>query len=102
MGNAVASWLFEKITGVELADTQSGLRAYNAGYLEVFLDISGERCEYEMNCLLYCAIEKKQMEQISIDTVYERNNASSHFRVSADTLKIFKVMVTGRLNRKEY
>lgn len=93
LGNRVSTWIFEKVTGLMLTDTQSGLRVYNSDYLSSFIQIHGERYEYELNCLFFCAKEKFQMEQTVIHTIYEENNTSSHFRVVVDTLKICKVMI---------
>lgn len=93
LGNCMSSWLFKKITGEALSDTQSGLRAYSASYLPFFIQIPGERYEYELNSLLFCAREKLRMEQIFINTIYEKNNTSSHFCTVTDTLRICQSVV---------
>ena len=51
-GNSLTKELFKIQTGVELADTQTGLRAFTTNLIPFMLKIEGQRYEYEMNMLL--------------------------------------------------
>ena len=55
--------------------------------------ITGERFEYEMNVLIACAREKIPMPAITIETVYENENAGTHFHPVRDSIRIYKVLL---------
>ena len=41
------------------------------------MDIEGERYEYEMNVLLYCAENDIRIEEMSIETIYHDSKNSA-------------------------
>lgn len=90
IGNTATRIVYRLSTGLNVHDTQTGLRAFDAKLLPELLAISGERYEYEMNVLL--AFSKKQIPILEkeIDTIYIDNNASSHFDALRDSLRIYK------------
>lgn len=90
IGNELARLIFKYLTRIELSDTQSGLRAYKGLEVHNLCHIPGERYEYEMNCLLYY---KDGIQEIPIETVYEKGNGSSHYRPLKDSIKIWKSMI---------
>ena len=92
-GNTVTQRLFRAATGHAVRDTQTGLRGYPGEMLDWLLGIPGERFEYEMNVLLYAARAGRPIEQISIDTTYLNENASSHFGVFADAVRIYRPLL---------
>lgn len=55
IGNRITSRVFRMIAGVEVSDTQTGLRAFSEDLLDFMLNIPGERYEYETNMLMACA-----------------------------------------------
>jgi len=54
-----------------------------------FVDIPGERYEYEINMLLTAAQSGIPIREEWIETVYLEDNASSHFNPFRDSLKIY-------------
>jgi glycosyltransferase involved in cell wall biosynthesis len=92
IGNSLSSWVFHMLTGCMVSDTQSGLRALRASELMELCEISGERYDYEMNCLLRYKGDGNIVE-VPIETIYEKGNKRSHYRTFVDTIKICKVMV---------
>lgn len=88
-GNQLTEKIFAFSTGVRIKDTQTGLRAFHVSLIPEFLEIKGDRYEYEMNQLLVCARKGIQMIQIPIETVYEGNNEGSHFHVIRDSVRIY-------------
>lgn len=52
MGNLITRKAFRLATGVEVSDTQTGMRAFSARLLGFMSNIQGERYEYEMNVLV--------------------------------------------------
>ena len=88
-GNTITKYVFSLATGCSLSDTQCGLRAFPASLLPFLCHVKGERYEYEMNVLLEGA-KQFPIEDISIDTVYINDNASSHFHPVKDAIRIYK------------
>ena len=74
---------------VEVADTQTGLRAFTTNLIPFMLKIEGQRYEYEMNMLLE-ATKEYQILEVPIETVYINDNEDSHFRPIKDGLMIYK------------
>ena len=58
IGNAITRFTYRITTGLDVYDTQTGLRAFSYKLTPLMLSIKGERFEYEMNVLLNCPINK--------------------------------------------
>ena len=56
-------------TGLDVHDTQTGLRAFRVSMAPALLSIPGERYEYEMNVLLYCAREHIKIREQEIKAI---------------------------------
>jgi len=89
MGNTITSGVFRMLCGIALSDTQTGMRAISAKYLPRFIEVAGERFEYETNMLLYMKTAGIGFREIPIETVYIENNATSHFNPLTDSAKIY-------------
>lgn len=89
-GNILTRKIFSAITGRQLRDTQTGLRAFDQSLINFMIDIPGERFEYEMNVLLACSKEKINMVELPIQTIYNNNNEGSHFNPIKDSWAIYK------------
>ena len=92
-GNRTTSRFFRVLFGIRLSDTQTGLRAIPAKYLQCFRDIEGERFEYETNMLLYMKRLGIPFVEQPITTVYDPEDYSSHYNAVKDSLRISKVML---------
>ncbi|MDY4138342.1 MAG: bifunctional glycosyltransferase family 2/GtrA family protein [Eubacteriales bacterium] len=92
-GNKITSAVFWALYGQYLPDTQTGLRAFRREELSFMIDVSGERYEYEMNVLIACAQASIPMIPLTIETVYENDNAGSHFHPVRDSIRIYKVIL---------
>lgn len=88
-GNGVTRKVFSVASGVSVYDTQTGLRAFDRKVMRRFVDIPGERYEYEINMLLTAAQSGIPIIEEWIETVYLEDNASSHFNPFKDSLKIY-------------
>ena len=89
-GNTVTRQVYSMATGVQVHDTQTGLRAFRRSLIPRLLDIEGERYEYEINMLLELASEGVPIIEERIETVYEDGNKSSHFSTVKDSLRIYR------------
>ena len=89
-GNSLTKFIYGISTGIPIQDTQTGLRAFCTGLLPFFMNISGNRYEYEMNILLECTHAHIPLIEVPIETIYMDNNASSHFHALRDSFRIYK------------
>ncbi len=91
-GNAITRFVFAISTGVKVFDTQTGLRAFGAYRIPMMLAMKGDRYEYEINVLLYATRHRIPIKEVTIDTVYIEDNASSHFNPVRDAWRIYKMI----------
>ena len=91
-GNSITRVVFNLLTRQKVTDTQTGLRGFAFDQLEWLEGIKGDRYEYEMNMLMKASDEKIQIKEVKIETVYENNNESSHFRPFQDSVRIYKTI----------
>lgn len=89
MGNRITSAFFKAATGVSCKDTQTGLRGIPASLIPLALRVKGDRYDYEMNFLTE-AVKRAPLIMLPIETVYEDDNESSHFRPVRDSFLIYK------------
>lgn len=90
-GNGLTRHIFAFLTGVKLADTQTGLRVFSRSVLPELMVLEGERYEYEMTVLAHTCRRQKPIE-IPIETVYIDGNRSSHFDPIRDSMRIYFVL----------
>ena len=88
-GNKLTSFVFRTGLGMKISDTQSGLRGIPASTMEVMGKLKGDRYEYETNALLALKDHSIPFREIPINTVYIDENATSHFRVVRDSVRIY-------------
>jgi putative flippase GtrA len=89
LGNGLTRRLFFLTTGIDLTDTQTGLRAYPAEMLGWLGEVDGERFEYELELLLRAHDAGHAIVEVPISTVYLDDNASSHFRPVRDSARVY-------------
>ena len=93
LGNSFSSAYFKFDTGVSCPDTQTGLRAFPLSLAQFALSIPGMRYEYEMNFLTTVVKRNIPLAMVPIATVYEDNNATSHFLAVKDSVRIYSELV---------
>lgn len=92
-GNTLTRFLFKVLYGVDISDTQTGLRGIPLkNRKDGLLNLSGNRYEYEMNMLIYAQRLDYTIEEIDIDTIYYDQNEGSHFNPIKDGIKIYAVL----------
>ena len=89
-GNTVTKFIYRASTGVNVSDTQTGLRAFSAALIPFMMSVAGTRYEYEMNVLLECSRQNIPIKEIQIKTIYFDNNSGSHFSAIKDSYLIYK------------
>lgn len=93
VGNGIDRVVFYLVTGVKVYDTQTGLRGFGTERIAEFKELKGERYELEMNVLLYAAKAGIPIFEVPISTVYIESNASSHFNVLLDSIRIYSIIL---------
>lgn len=93
VGNTLTRKVFSLITQQRLSDTQTGLRAFDDSLVDMMLDVSGERFEYETNVLLACTNVGVDMVELPIQTIYVNRNDTSHFDPIRDSFAIYKELI---------
>lgn len=95
LGNRMMSWAMRVVYGIDLKDTQTGLRGLPPRYLAQIAQLKGDRYEYELNMLLFARQQALDFTVVPIDTIYFDNNSGSHFRTIRDALPILKCVFSG-------
>ena len=90
-GNKITRNIFKLFIGLEISDTQTGLRAFSKELMVKFMALPGERYEYETNMLIECKDEDILLEEVEIETIYLNNNVNSHFNPLKDSIMIYKL-----------
>lgn len=91
-GNNITKFAFRFLCGIKISDTQTGLRAIPAEFLQDMTEYKGERFEYETNMLLEMKTQGIPFSEVKIETIYLDDNASTHFQPWKDSLKIYKII----------
>lgn len=92
VGNRAISILFRWVTGIPLADAQSGLRAFPSALLPALLKLPGTRYEYEMSVLLWIAQTHHPLAEQPIRTLFGPENARSSFRPVRDSVRVLRAL----------
>ncbi len=91
LGNKITRAICKVLCGVSVTDTQTGLRAIPAAFMQKLLSTPGERFEFETQML----IESKdvcKIREIPIETVYDsRENHTTHFDPLRDSMRIYRI-----------
>ncbi|MCL2277135.1 MAG: bifunctional glycosyltransferase family 2/GtrA family protein [Treponema sp.] len=87
-GNRITAKIFSASVGLDLKDSQTGLRAIPKKLLGAFVNVPGDRFEYETNMLIAAKKENFSIKEVPINTVYIDGNKSSHFHPVKDSIKI--------------
>lgn len=88
-GNRCTSKVFKYLIGVEISDTQTGLRGISASFMKRLMNVKGERFEFETNMLIETKDAGVAIREVKIDTIYLDENKSSHFHPIRDSIQIY-------------
>lgn len=89
-GNKTTRGVLKAMVGLELVDTQTGLRGLPKDVMIKLLNTDGERFEYETKQLIDTAYLNIPIVEYKIDTIYINDNAESHFNTISDSIKVYK------------
>ena len=92
-GNKITRNIFKLFVGLDISDTQTGLRGFSKKIMNEFLSTNGERYEYETNMLIECQEKNIKIKEVGIETIYLNSNTNSHFNPLKDSIKIYKLFI---------
>jgi glycosyltransferase involved in cell wall biosynthesis len=93
IGNIVSRYVYRLLIGLNLSDTQTGLRGIPRRLMKLCLAIRANRYEFETEQLVLAKNEGIPLREVPIQTIYFDKNQSSHFRPLYDSLKIYFVLL---------
>ncbi|MEP6691140.1 MAG: glycosyltransferase family 2 protein [Gemmatimonadaceae bacterium] len=91
--NGLSSRAVSAITGLTVADAQSGFRAARRELLERCGDAPGDRYEYETELLIRAARAGFRITAVPVSTIY---GAPSHFHGVRDTVRVIRTIWRNR------
>lgn len=92
-GNNCTSFVFKWLCGLELKDTQTGLKGIPKSFISKLMETQGERFEYASSVLLETKRCGIQIIQFPIKTIYINGNKKSHFKPLADSIRIYTLIL---------
>ncbi len=93
-GNQLSALVTKWLYGRAIRDTQSGYRIHSRRFLiELLATLEGGRYETEMAILAIALRDGYRVATAPIQTIYEDENASSHFNKLRDTFRIARVCI---------
>jgi glycosyltransferase involved in cell wall biosynthesis len=97
--NRFSSTSLRFFAGVDLPDSQSGFRLYDAGFLER-LRLQGRRYEAEMEALMRAAEWRLPIASVPIHLHIVDGRATSHYRPLRDTFRIVGTVLRQWMRRR--
>lgn len=92
-GNKCTSAVFRFCCGMDIRDTQTGLKGIPRELTKVLIETPGERFEYATSVLLELNEREIPIRQFDIRTIYIKGNESSHFHPVMDSIRIYRVLL---------
>lgn len=93
IGNKMTRNVLKSFVGLDISDTQTGLRGMSRKVMSEFLDTQGERYEYETKMLIACQEKNIKIKEVEIETIYLNNNEASHFNPVKDSIRIYSLFM---------
>jgi putative flippase GtrA len=92
MGNKLTRRVCKWLCGVDVSDTQTGLRVIPKSFMVKLLNVSGERFEFETNMLIETVDQQVKMKEVSVKTLYDsKENHATHFDPVRDSIRIYRI-----------
>lgn len=96
IGNSITRIVFRIFTGLNVTDTQTGLRAWPRPFCMQALKIDLNGYDFEMESLVQAKHKTGhgfRIAEVPIQTIYEEGNKSSHFNPLLDSMRIYFVFI---------
>lgn len=83
--------IFSAFVGVNISDSQSGLRAFGRSVMMEMLQVNGEKYDYETNMIIHCKEEGIKIVETPITTIGTVSEAFRHYDPIVDSIGIYKI-----------
>ena len=91
MGNKITRQICKYLCGVNVSDTQTGLRAIPKAFMKELMSVEGERFEFETRMLVVTK-DRYNIVEIPIETIYDsKEKHTTHFDPLKDSIRIYKI-----------
>lgn len=90
LGNLLGRRALRLLTGVDLSDTQTGLRGIPAAWLPSLIELRAERYAFELEMLLWACAQSVEIVEQPIRTIYA--GSVSHFAPVIDSLRVALIL----------
>jgi glycosyltransferase involved in cell wall biosynthesis len=87
-GNILIRWILERLAGIRLSDTQTGLRGIPAARLPELTRLRSTRFDFETEMLLWVWARGVEIREVPIRTIYVTPGRVSHYRPLTDSIRI--------------
>ena len=92
-GNYCTTFVFKAFCGLDISDTQTGLKGIPRTFIPVLMETPGERFEYASSVLLETKKSGIEILQFPIKTIYINGNETSHFNPLRDSVRIYSLIL---------
>lgn len=92
-GNKCTNMVFKLFCGMDIKDTQTGLKGIPKDFVYKLIETPGERFEYASSVLLETKKQGVEILQYSIRTIYINGNETSHFNPILDSIRIYSLLL---------
>jgi len=92
-GNKTTRNVLKLFVGINVTDTQTGLRGLSKEVMMKFMTTQGDRFEYETNQLIDTISKDVPIKEIESETIYVNGNTESHFNPIKDSIAIYKLFI---------
>lgn len=92
-GNDCTSFVFKFFCGLDIKDTQTGLKGIPKSFVPILMETPGERFEYASSVLLETKKRGVEILQFPIQTIYINGNETSHFNPLLDSIRIYSLIM---------
>ncbi len=92
-GNKCTEFVFKFLCGINIKDTQTGLKGIPREAVKYLMETPGERFEYATSVLLEIHKRNIPIRQFDIQTIYIGKNESSHFNPLVDSVRIYSTIL---------
>jgi len=90
-GNKLTQKICKLLCGINISDTQTGLRGIPKSFMAELLNVDGERFEFETRMLIESK-KKYEIKEVKIRTIYDsKENHKTHFDPILDSIRIYKI-----------
>ena len=93
LGNIISRYVYRFLIGLNLSDTQTGLRGIPRRLMELSLSIRSNRYEFETEQIITAKAANFKFREVPIQTVYIDHNRGSHFNPILDSFRIYFVLL---------